>query len=610
MRLLAIAPVRVLFIVLMCAAGLFASVAPRASADEGWTVDRFASEIVIEKDASFVVTETIDVDFGSLQKHGIYREIPIEYSIPGDDKHNRLYGLELLFVTDGGSQPVHTEQSRHGANVQLKLGDASKLVTGKQSYVIRYRLSDALNAFPDHDELYWNVNGADWPVPTRLVTASVGLTTAGGISGTVKCFEGAFGSTRDCQANLSDTFDEARFFATKRPYASGEQMTIVVGLTKGAVAQPVVRLVDKPKSTAEQYFDFTPPIIAITILLLFAGLVAFVANWWRHGRDRAYTSVYYLTNDPTERTRPLFARQDIVVEYTPPDALLPAQMGVLLDERADPKDATATIVQLAVRGYLTIEEKGEQGLFSKKDWHLTRLKKSTELQPFERTILDGLFSGGATEVDVSDLKNKYHTSLTEAENELYDDSMAHKWFDSNPNSARNLWQGIAIGVIVAGGAIGYALGHWYGAALVGAPIIIVGVLLFLTARWMPKRTAKGSEALRRVLGFRLYINTAEQSRQEFNEKANIFAEYLPYAIVFGCVEKWAHVFRDIDTTAATQGWYVGAGPFIALDFSRSLESFSSSVSNVIASTPGASGGSGFSGGFSGGGGGGGGGGSW
>jgi uncharacterized membrane protein len=128
---------------------------------------------------------------------------------------------------------------------------------------------------------------------------------------------------------------------------------------------------------------------------------------------------------------------------------------------------------------------------------------------------------------------------------------------------------------------------------------------------MSQRTAAGSEALRRALGFRLFIETAEKRRQEFNEKANIFAEYLPYAIVFGSVDKWANAFRDIDTEPATRGWYTGTHAFAPLAFSRDLESFSSSVSSVIASTPGSSGGSGFGGGgFSGGGGGGGGGGSW
>ena len=146
--------------------------------------------------------------------------------------------------------------------------------------------------------------------------------------------------------------------------------------------------------------------------------------------------------------------------------------------------------------------------------------------------------------------------------------------------------------------------------MIGVPVALVGLLLLATSRTMPRRTARGSELLRRVLGFRRYLTTAETDRQRFNERASIFAEYLPYAIVFGAVDRWARAFRDIDAQAATAAWYAGSGRFDAPTFSRNLEGFSSSVSSTIASTPGGSGSSGFSGGSAGGGGGGGGGGSW
>jgi uncharacterized membrane protein len=109
----------------------------------------------------------------------------------------------------------------------------------------------------------------------------------------------------------------------------------------------------------------------------------------------------------------------------------------------------------------------------------------------------------------------------------------------------------------------------------------------------------------------MYIETAEKHRQEFNEKENIFARYLPFAIVFGSVGKWAKAFEGLEDQAAnsTSSWYSGTRPFAPLAFSSSLQSFSSSVSSTLGSTQ-SSGGSGFSGGSSGGGGGGGGGGSW
>ena len=131
---------------------------------------------------------------------------------------------------------------------------------------------------------------------------------------------------------------------------------------------------------------------------------------------------------------------------------------------------------------------------------------------------------------------------------------------------------------------------------------------------MPKKTAEGQELLRRILGFRRYMDTAETHRQQFAERENIFAEYLPYAIVFGLVSKWARAFEGLDMKRAVEGWYTGSSFTNVALFSSGLADFSSSVSSVIATTPastgGASGSSGFSGGSSGGGGGGGGGGSW
>ena len=116
--------------------------------------------------------------------------------------------------------------------------------------------------------------------------------------------------------------------------------------------------------------------------------------------------------------------------------------------------------------------------------------------------------------------------------------------------------------------------------------------------------------MRRTLGFAKYMKTAETQQQAFAERANIFTAYLPYAVAFKCVDRWARAFQDIDMQKATGAWYAGSTTFDPGSFSSSVASLSSSVSSAIASTPGGSGGSGFSGGSSGGGGGGGGGGSW
>jgi len=142
-------------------------------------------------------------------------------------------------------------------------------------------------------------------------------------------------------------------------------------------------------------------------------------------------------------------------------------------------------------------------------------------------------------------------------------------------------------------------------------VILVGMVLIVTARFMPQRTPAGRDVMQHALGCRLYMNTAEKYRQQFAEKAEIFTQLLPYAIVFGCVTRWAKAFEGIDTSASNT-WYVGSTPFQAALLASSLQSMNGSISSAISASPPSSGtSSGFGGGgFSGGGGGGGGGGSW
>jgi uncharacterized membrane protein YgcG len=215
-------------------------------------------------------------------------------------------------------------------------------------------------------------------------------------------------------------------------------------------------------------------------------------------------------------------------------------------------------------------------------------------------------------VKLSELKQHFYTTLAKAQRELYTDSVARKWFAADPQRVRQIYTVLGLGALVVAGFLTIGLGSSLGAGLVGLGAAVPAAALLGVASRMPRKTREGAELARRTFGFRHYMEIAEKERQRFAERENIFSEYLPYAIVFGCVEKWANAFKDIDAVAATSSWYTGntLGAFSANDLSSNLSSFSNQVSSTIASTPGGSGGSGFSGGGSGGGGGGGGGGSW
>jgi uncharacterized membrane protein len=215
------------------------------------------------------------------------------------------------------------------------------------------------------------------------------------------------------------------------------------------------------------------------------------------------------------------------------------------------------------------------------------------------------------EAKLSDLKGTFHSTLMHAERDLYRASVSSGWFPTAPDRVRTVWAGIGCLVTAAGVGATAALGIVFGFGIVGLALLVVGLAVLVTSRAMAARSAKGRELRWHILGFRRYMETAETDRQRFAEKENIFAQYLPYAIVFGLVSKWAAAFSGLDAERATQGWYTGSSFTTIPAFSSQLSSFSSGLATAISSTPASSGSSGFGGGgSSGGGGGGGGGGSW
>lgn len=586
-----------------------------AFADEGWVITSYNIVYDVKPDGTIESTETINADFGNLSKHGIFRyfytAVPCGTPIAGAQQpihdcpsgSNREYDYSVKSVTKADGSKWKYEAKNEQGKLTVKIGDGDVFISGKQDYVIKYTLRGAFDAYDDHDELYWDASG-EWPVGIQSFSMTVNLPD--GAAARAVCYEGLAGSNEPCRA---DATGKTVRYTSARPLSENEQVTIVAGWNPGVVEIDPPKLQDR--ANLKDFVTLDALEFGGIIGSAAVGILVVIAAWWKFGRDKAFVTLHYLTNETDEKTRPMFGGPPVVVEFLPPDELRPAQMGVLLDERADTLDVTATIVDLAVRGFLHITELPKKGWFGGADWKLTKLKDAAELDAFEAKVFGSLFSKG-DEVELSDLKYTFAEDLAKAKNLIYDDAMKRKWFAMKPESARGMWVIVAIGFFFL--AIGLscfaALTVHRGLMFLG--LIPAGMLMLIFSRSMARRTAAGSEMARRVLGFRLYISTAETHRQEFNEQENIFARYLPFAIVFGCVGKWAKAFEGLEATAAasTAGWYTGTAPFSAMVFSNNLQSFSSSVGSTLSSSRSSSGGSGFSGGSSGGGGGGGGGGSW
>ena len=309
-------------------------------------------------------------------------------------------------------------------------------------------------------------------------------------------------------------------------------------------------------------------------------------------------------------------RRPIAVQYEPPAGITPAEAGTLIDNQADMRDITATLVDLAVRGTLRIEAAEKPkilGLFGGgTEYSLHRLKEPGDLLSHENRVFTGLFVRHPDVVELSDLKDEFYTELPPIRDAIFDQLTARGYYRNRPDKVKQNWMvlGVLLGIAVGLG------GAFVSSAflLTPAPFIIAGVvsalILLLFAQVMPARTESGTRALEQLLGFAEFLRRveAEHFKRIILGHPELFDKYLPFAMAFGVEKQFARAFEGIYTQSPS--WYVGPGisSFNVSSFTSNMSHLSAVAATTLSSSPRSSSGSGFGGGGSSGGGGGGGGG--
>jgi len=529
----------------------------------------FEQTVGVGADSTLTVRERVRVEFIEA-RHGIFRDLPVRYRTEAGNPFSLR--VEVISVTRNGAPEPFTEE-RAGDRLRLRIGDPDAYVTGVQEYAIEYSVRRALLYFDDHDELYWNVVTEPWGDlgwPAR-VQSTVLITGVAADDLRTRCFIGiGVGAPEGC--------DTVRGQGSARFTAVGAPLTIVVGWPTGLVRAPSV-LSRVGDWIADNWIVFLPVVV-------FAFLFR---RWYRTGKE-------------PERKGPL------VVQYEPPAAAHPAELGVLFDQKADVRDVTATIVHLAVKGYLVIHEEDKRT-------YAFELTKGYDTDPtltsYERDILNGLFTVAAPgeKVALSSLERKFHVTMKAARDDIEKACVERGWFTRRPSAVRAAYFGV--GTVVLGILFWVLGGAVFSGPVSLASAVITVVCIFGFGYFMPSRTRAGADAYAEALGFREYLAKAEKYRLQWEEKERIFEKYLPFAMVFGVVDKWARAFEGLNLEPPD--WYRGSGlhAFAPLYFANSLMSATSTMERSLATSPSSRSGGGFGGGGGGGGGfGGGGGGSW
>jgi uncharacterized membrane protein YgcG len=558
---------------------LSASSALSAQTPRSLAIKTFDAVISVNRDASIDVSETITAEFSG-SWNGIYRTIPVEYHTP--QGFNWTLRLQLQGATDQSGQTLKVESSRERHYIKYKIW-VPGAENATRTIVLHYRALNGLRFFPDHDELYWNVTGDEWDVPVGLATARIDLPSAATGVRAIS-FNGAYGSTEhDAKVEIQG---RSIHVTMPKPLGFHEGLTAVVGWNKGAVLEPTKT--DQAMGFLASNWPLGIPIVVFLGMLIL---------WLRVGKD--------------PRSLP------IVVQYEPPDGMSPAEAGTLVDAQADMRDITATMVDLAVRGYLRIVEQEKPkffGLMQDHEYVFQRLDPpagAPPLAPHEEKVLAGIFEDG-TNVELSDLENDFYRHLSGIRNGIFTRLKEKGLYRSRPDRVRSVW--IAVAVVLA--ATIMALGASVGVARfnlepfpVALAAVTSGLIVALFGNYMPARTVAGARALERVLGFEEFLRKVEGDRlQRVVKTPEMFERFLPFAMAFKVERRWAKAFQDIYREPPR--WYVGsnASSFSLDSFSTRLADLSSRAEHTMSSSPRSSGGSGFSGGSSGGGSGGGGGG--
>jgi len=575
-------------------------------------INNFNANITIQKDGSIFVTENIIYNFGSNQKHGIFRDIPLT-AVNGPQLNINVSGVSDNIRNEFGQPYQYTTLIANNV-LRIKIGDPNAFVTGIKNYIISYQVDNAIRTFNDHDELYWNVTGNQWPVAIQSANASVILPDSSISNARMDCFTGPQGDTqKNCTFNQVDS--SVVRYSTTQSLNVNEGLTLVLGIPLGYIQNTYVppQQTYSSSNTSTSSNNFILGIfLGLFIIFIFVLVISLFAR--RAAKTKPKPVI------PRElRGRP------VVPEYNPPDNLSPIEIGTLLDGRVDVTDISSVIMDLAIRGYLKIRYTTQEIRFwpDKKDFELIKLKDGADLvHPADKIIFKLLFKSRGS-VKLSDLKEQktdFQAQIKKIQEDTEQYLRDKGYFDRTAKDKSKklktyLW--IATAILFIGTFLLTISPSWFGlifiasfAGFVGA-VIVIPIMIMRLAN---KLTPQGIAALGKILGFKEFLQLTDKDKLRLLNAPELrpetFEKFLPYAMVLGVEDKWAQKFEGIYNTIPD--WYedpTEAG-FNSYVFARNLALFNSSFNQVFNITsPNSS--SGFGGGgSSGGGSGGGGGGSW
>ena len=574
----------------------------------------FHSDITIDEKGDMRITETITVNAeGNKIKRGIYRDFPTTYKDHFGNKYKVGFSIESV-KRDGYTEDFHTKNIKNG--VRIYIGNKNRyLKNGNYTYAISYQTNRQLGFFEKHDELYWNVTGNDWDFPIDKASATIHLPNQipHNQLGT-EAYTGASGS-KGQKYIARITGDGSAYFETTQSLPKRHGLTIVVTWPKGFVTEPTTS--EKIEYVLHDNRFLVIAIAGFIILLIYYWLI-----WLKVGKDPEAGVIF--------------------PHYEPPAGFSPASMRFIKKMGYDKTCFATAIINLAVKGYLKIEEDGREYLLKRTD------NKAIEMAPGESALAKKLFAGGKTikleqanHARIGRALKAHETSLQINYEKIYFLNNRGYFFIGliitllmlaittvehpagiSPNVLFMLvW--LSIWTFAIFSLIKQVYQAWsrtkdiistlptiiitvFAIPFIAAEVFALKVLADMTSlsmifvvliaviiNWifyelLKAPTLAGRELLDKIEGFKQYIDLAEKHELDFKHPKGkcpeLFEQYLPYALALGVEQKWGEQFSDVLAKAQSSGetysprWYNGSRWH-----SSNIDDFSSSLGSAFTS---------------------------
>ena len=524
------------------------------------TASTFIAEGNLAKDGTLRVKQTI-VLTGAVPPE-LSQKFETREDLVGDRQYVQTLSDITATVKGAAVQPTITKEDRFTT--------VTVPTNGSAEIVMSYTVTGAVVTIDGGTALRWRMlQGLSAQV--AQFTAMVQIPTQFSY---IKCTAGSPNSTIPC--NFAAAGTEGTQVPTFRdgPRGEGEVVAIDIGFPPGGIATNEV--IDY-RWTLGRAFSVSPLPLALALGLLALGGVALYGIHRRAGADR----------NPDGRISkagefvPTGAGQS---EFRVVGDVRPGHVGTVADERVDPIDITATLVELAIRGHLVIVELPRESEFARTEWEIRRVDGRDGLRPFEQQLLDGLAAPGSS-VRVSELASRVQESIGGIQDALYDEMVSNGWFERRPDDARNHWTRLALAALIISVVVTAVLAAFTTFGLVGLALIAVSLGLVFVAQEMPARTANGAALLAGLGALRSDLMSHPTNQMGPGRELREISEVLPYAIVLGGTDRWldAMVATDADEhpDAYELSWYHGPEDWHLRDLPDSMRNFVTTVSGSL-----------------------------